>query len=330
MEVPWIQNSCGKAKILKIYCCKWIFKKIQSSWLFVSYWNSMFQIKYVGHVHRVLDIVEGRVSIERKESIFLASDRTYLTELEMARMGSTERSFFFSPWLPEKSHWKNPHHVWAYAEGDGAEMPLALDTVLIRTFLRATSPSQNAASVMLLSQFMAFFFFFPSAKDLGLRDCPDDLFSVPRGLINLKNPTRQLKPLPKTVIRSALSTASFLCSCCRDRSALKDAAWRFLMQQQQGKWWGSDLGGWVFPLFCHFRVVAFLSWGSTELTAVNSVCWMQLIRWQRDWKPSGRGKWLLEVDTEFVWLVFVHLTAARQQEGWITPELHFLYTHLKQ
>lgn len=175
-----------------------------------------------------------------------------------------------------------------------------------------------------------FFFFFPSAKDLGLRDCPDDLFSVPRGLINLKNPTRQLKPLPKTVIRSALSTASFLCSCCRDRSALKDAAWCFLMQQQQGKWWGSDLGGWVFPSFCHFRVVAFLSWGSTELTAVNSVCWMQLIQWQRDWKPSGRGKWLLEVDMEFVWLVFVHLTAARQQERWITPELHFLYTHLKQ
>lgn len=57
----------------------------------------MFQIKYVGHVQRVLDIVEGRVSIERKESIFLASDRTYLTELEMARMGSMERSFFFSP-----------------------------------------------------------------------------------------------------------------------------------------------------------------------------------------------------------------------------------------
>lgn len=164
MEVPWIQNSCGKAKILKIYCCKWIFKKIQSSWLFVSYWNSMFQIKYVGHVHRVLDIVEGRVSIERKESIFLASDRTYLTELEMVRMGSMERSFFFSPWLPEKSHWKNPHHVWAHAEGDGAEMPLALDTVLIRTFLRATSLSQNAASVMLLSQFMAFFFFFSHCK----------------------------------------------------------------------------------------------------------------------------------------------------------------------
>lgn len=79
------------------------------------------------------------------------------------------------------------------------------------------SPFQKAASVLVLPQFMMIFF--STAKDLGLRDHPDDLFSVPKGLINLKNSTRQLKPLPKTVIRSAFSTASFLCSCSRDGSA---------------------------------------------------------------------------------------------------------------
>lgn len=105
---------------------------------------------------------------------------------------------------------------------DGADMPLALDTVLIRTFLRAKTESLSESCLCYAA--VPVYDFFSTAKDVGLRDCPDDLFSVPKGLINLKNPTRQLKPLPRTVIRSALSTASFLCSCCRDRSTLKDSA----------------------------------------------------------------------------------------------------------
>lgn len=106
---------------------------------------------------------------------------------------------------------------------DGADMPLPLDTVLIRTFLRAKTECLSE-SCLCYAAVPVYDFFFPStAKDLGLRDCPDDLFSVPKGLINLKNPTRQLKLLPKTVIRSAFSTASFLCFCCRDGSTLKDA-----------------------------------------------------------------------------------------------------------
>lgn len=98
-------------------------------------------------------------------------------------------------------------------------MPLALDTVFDKGPFSEPklSPFQKAASVLVLPQFMMIFF--STAKDLGLRDHPDDLFSVPKGLINLKNSTRQLKPLPKTVIRSAFSTASFLCSCSRDGSA---------------------------------------------------------------------------------------------------------------
>lgn len=163
-----------------------------------------------------------------------------------------ERSFFsvhdFLKNCVEKTHTMCEH----VQRDDGADMPLALDTVLIRTFLRAKTESLSESCLCYAAApvFDFFFFFFlPTAKDLGLRDCPDDLFSVPKGLINLKNPTRQLKPLPKTVIRSAFSTASFLCFCCRNRSTLKDAAWHFLIQQQQGKWWGSDLGVYEFSLY---------------------------------------------------------------------------------
>jgi len=106
---------------------------------------------------------------------------------------------------------------------DGAGMPLALDNVLIRSFLRDKTESLSE-SCLCSAAVPVYGSFSTAKKSLGLRDCPDDLFSVPKGLINLKNPTRQLKLLPKTVIRSAFSTASFLCFCCRDRSALKDAA----------------------------------------------------------------------------------------------------------
>lgn len=131
---------------------------------------------------------------------------------------------------------------------DGADMPSALDTVLIRAFLRVKTESLSESCLCYAAVLVYDFFFFPTAKDLGLRDCPDDLFSVPKGLINMKNPTRQLKLLPKTVIRSAFSTASSLCFCCR-QSTLKDAAWHFLIQQQQGKWWGSDLRVYEFSLY---------------------------------------------------------------------------------
>lgn len=112
-----------------------------------------------------------------------------------------------------------------------------------------------------------------------------------------------------------LSQLPALCAPAADRSARKDAAWHLLMQQQQGKWWGRDFGDWVFPLFCHFWVVAFLSWGSTQLsTAVNSVCWMQLIQRKQEWEYSGRGKRPLKVDMEFVWLFFVHLHCSKKGE----------------
>lgn len=69
-----------------------------------------------------------------------------------------------------------------------------------------------------------------------------------------------------------------------------------------GEWFR---GLWVFPLFCHFQVVVFMSWGSTKLsTAINS-CLLNAInpvaeRMETFW----RGRWPLKVNMmEFVWLV---------------------------
>lgn len=190
--------------------------------------------------------------LERKWSIFLASDRNkmYLTKLEMVALGGARREAFFSVHdFLKKSRWKNPHHVWAHAEGWRCRHAIGFRHCLDKDLSQSQDrvPFRKLPLLCCCSSFLLFFF--STAKDLGLRDCPDDLFSVPKGLINLKNPTRQLKPLPKTVIRSAFSTASFLCFCCRDRSTLKDAAWHFLIQQQQGKWWGSDLGVYEFSLY---------------------------------------------------------------------------------
>lgn len=87
----------------------------------------------------------------------------YLTELEMVRMGEHGEKLFFSLWLPEKPHWENPHHVWAHAEGDGAEMPLALDTVLVRTFLRVPF---RMLPLLCCCPSLWLFFFFPLQKIL--------------------------------------------------------------------------------------------------------------------------------------------------------------------
>lgn len=170
----------------------------------------------------------------------MASDRNmmYLTKHEIVGLGGMERSFVsVHDFL--KNHIENTHHVWAHAEGWWCRHAIGFRHCLDKDFSQSQdwAPFRRLPSLCCCPSLWGFFF--STAKDLGLRDCPDDLFSVPKGLINLKNPTRQLKPLPKTVIRSASSTASFLCFCCRDRSALKDAAWH-LMQKQQDSWWESD------------------------------------------------------------------------------------------
>lgn len=135
--MPWIQNSCGKTEILKIYCCKAIFKKNQGSWLFVSYltlsvsnkirWACAHRLRYCGR--------KG-FHIKKTVNIFGIWQNVFNRAWNGEDGEHGEKLFFSGCDFLTKPHWKNPHHVWAHAEGDGAEMPLALDTVLIRTFLR--------------------------------------------------------------------------------------------------------------------------------------------------------------------------------------------------
>lgn len=120
-------------------------------------------------MHIVLDSGEGRFFLERKRSIFLASDRNkmYLTKLETMGLGGIESSFPpASSWLPEKSHCKTPAHVWAHAEGWRCRHAIGFRHCLDKDFSQSQDRVPFRKLPLLCCCPSLWFFFFPLQKIL--------------------------------------------------------------------------------------------------------------------------------------------------------------------
>lgn len=97
--------------------------------------------------------------------ILLASDRNkmYLTKLEMVIFGRHGEKFCFVFPLHDflKNHTEKTRSVCAHRQrDDGADMPSALDTVLIRPFLRVKTESLSESCLCYAAVPVYDFFFF--------------------------------------------------------------------------------------------------------------------------------------------------------------------------